>query len=381
MSENDVAIIGASSAGLFAGYLLAREGLPVRIYEASEGLNPAPRTLIVTGQLYRALGFTPNEAILNRVRHIELTSRNARARVSLGEPDLVIERGRLIRLLASKAEQAGARIELGRRFTGFQGNGDGLALSLLDLKKGRVELVKARALVGADGALSPVARAANRDSRPTVAIVQAKVALPPGAAADTVQVWFDRRDTRFFYWLIPESSTSAVAGLVGEGQEEARQRLDRFLGEHKLEASGYQAAQVPRYESGSQPWARVRGSGVFLVGDAAGQVKMTTVGGVVAGLRGAEAVANAILRQRDYGKELEGLKKELDLHHLIRRVLDRFCDTDYDVLLNSLDRRAMGLLKTHNRDEMARAFWGLVLAQPRWLVLAARSLLRRDRVG
>lgn len=377
MSENDVAIIGASSAGLFAGYLLARGGLPVRIYEASEGLEPAPRTLIVTGQLCRALGFTPNEAILNRVRHIELASRNAWARVSLAEPDLVIERGRLIRLLASKAEQAGARIELGRRFMGFYGDGDGLALSLLDLKKGRVELVKARALVGADGALSPVARAANRDSRLTVAIVQAKVALPPGALADTVQVWFDRRDTRFFYWLIPESSTSAVAGLVGEDQEKTRQRLDRFLGERKLQAREYQAARVPRYESGSRPWAIVRGSSVFLVGDAAGQVKVTTVGGVVAGLRGAGALANAILRQRDYGQELKGLKRELDLHHLMRRVLDRFSDADYDALLNSLDRRAKDSLRTHNRDEMARAFWWLVLAQPRWLVLAARSLLRQ----
>jgi flavin-dependent dehydrogenase len=353
----------------------------VRIYEASERLDPAPRTLIVTGQLCQVLGFTPEGAILNRVRHIELTSRNARARVSLAEPDLVIERGRLIRLLASKAEQAGARIELGRRFTGFYGDEDGLALSLLDLKKERVELVKARALVGADGALSQVARAANRDSGHTVAIVQAKVALPPGAAADTVQVWFDRRDTRFFYWLIPESSASAVAGLVGEGLEEARQRLDRFLGEHKLEASGYQAAQVPLYESCSQPWAIVRGSSVFLVGDAAGQVKVTTVGGVVAGLRGAGAVANAILGQRDWGKEFKGLKKELDLHHLIRRVLDRFTDADYDALLSSLDRRAKDSLKTHNRDEMARAFWGMVLAQPRWLVLAARSLLRRGSMG
>jgi flavin-dependent dehydrogenase len=360
---------------------LARGGLPVRIYEASEKLDPAPRTLIVTGQLCRVLGFAPNEAILNRVRHIELASRNALTRVSLAEPDLVIERGRLIRLLASKAEQAGAGIELGRRFMGFYGDEDGLALSLLDLRKDRVELVKAWTLVGADGALSPVARAANRDSGPTVAIVQAKVALPPWAAADTVQVWFDRRDTRFFYWLIPESNTRAVAGLVGEDQEKARQRLDRFLGQRNLEASEYQAAQVPLYESCSQPWATVRGSGVFLVGDAAGQVKMTTVGGVVAGLRGAGAVANAILRQRDYGQELNGLKKELDLHHLIRRVLDRFSDADYDALLNSLDRRAKESLKTHNRDEMVRAFWGLVLAQPRWLILAARSLLRQGRMG
>ena len=43
---------------------------------------------------------------------------------------------------------------------------------------------------------------------------------------------------------------------------------------------------------------RVGAGNVYLVGDAAGQVKVSTVGGTVTGLRGAQAVALAILGQR-----------------------------------------------------------------------------------
>lgn len=392
MNDKDITIIGASSAGLFAAYLLAKEGLPVRLYDQGETLGPPPRTLIVTSQINQVLGFVPSEAIINRIHHIELFSRNAWAKVSLQQPDLVLEREKFIRLLAARARHEGAEIELGYRFLGFEGDKDGLALrnrhnstglalNLKNLRQDRVEHVRARLLIGADGAFSDVARAAQRAVRATVAVLQAKVALPPGADAHTVKVWFDREDTRFFSWLIPESNHSAAAGLISESQGDANEKLQHFLSKHQLEAQSYQAAQVPLYEFGSKPWARAGGLDVLLVGDAAGQVKMTTVGGVVAGLRGAEAAAKAIAGQRDYGKELRELKRELDLHWLIRGVLDRFVDADYDRLLDLLNTRAKGILETHNRDEMARVLWRLLLAQPRWFLLGTKSFLRSRNVA
>ena len=127
----------------------------------------------------------------------------------------------------------------------------------------------------------------------------------------------------------------------------------------------------------SRPWAEVEGYRVLLVGDAAGQVKMTTVGGLVAGLRGARAAAEAILGRKGYRQELRELKRELDLHLLMRSILDRFADADYDELLRLLNRRAKDILETYNRDEMAKGLWSLLLAQPRLLPVTARVLLRQ----
>ncbi|MBC8252720.1 MAG: NAD(P)/FAD-dependent oxidoreductase [Ardenticatenia bacterium] len=381
----NVAIIGASAAGLFAATLLAQEGLPVRVYEANETLDPLPRTLIITRRLSQVLGFVPSEAVINQVQHIELISRSASARVTLRQPDLIVERESLIRLLAERAQQAGAEIVPGQRFVGFDdgsaSSDPGLGLLLLKLRRSRPQEERAAVVIGADGAHSRVAEAAAHRGQGAVAIMQALVALPPGADPHTVRVWFARGDTRFFYWLIPESKERAVVGLIAEEEREAEAKLKRFLSAHGFEPQGYQGALVAVHRFASRPWAEVDGRHVLLVGDAAGQVKMTTVGGVVAGLRGARAAAHAILGPASYRQELRGLKQELDLHLLMRSILDRFSDADYDELLCLLNRRAKDVLETCNRDEMGRAVWRLLAVQPRWLSVAARALLRRLGTG
>ena len=222
-----VAIIGASTAGLFAAYLLAQGGLSVRVYEGNETLDLLPRTLIVTSRLAQVLGFVPTEAVVNQVHHIELLSHGGSAQVALRQPDLVVERQNLMRLLAERARRAGAEIVPGWRFIGFDsstaGRGQGLMLRLMDLRSDRPREERAALVIGADGVHSQVAEAAARNERGTVAILQAQVILPPGADPHTVRVWFERDDTRFFYWLIPESKERAVVGLIAEEGGRRRQ--------------------------------------------------------------------------------------------------------------------------------------------------------------
>jgi flavin-dependent dehydrogenase len=105
--------------------------------------------------------------------------------------------------------------------------------------------------------------------------------MPSWAHADTTQVWFDPPSTRFFYWLIPESPARAAVGLIADDPEQARTSLQHFLAAQHLEALNYQGAQVPSYRGNGLPAMAVSGARVFLIGDAAAQVKMTTVGGAV----------------------------------------------------------------------------------------------------
>jgi flavin-dependent dehydrogenase len=211
--------------------------------------------------------------------------------------------------------------------------------------------------------------------------LQAIVPLSTGARADTTQVWFDPQKTPYFYWLIPEAEGRAVVGLIAMDHGNARESLDHFLASQKLEPLGYQAAQVSLHARQTQPWRQISQARVFLVGDAAGQVKATTVGGVVTGLLGARAVARAISEGTDYGRELSALQRELDLHLLIRKVLNRFSPSDYDALLDLLNRRTMDLLSIHTRDEASKILFGLILAQPRLLPFAARSFVGQIRDG
>ena len=375
MSQNNVVIIGASTAGLFAAYLLAKERIPVQLYDEREGLGQPPRTLIITSKLSEVLGFVPHEAILNQVNRMELISAHRHSWVALQEPDLVIERQRLIELLARKATEEGAKIYPGFRFSGFEDEGNKLLLSLENIAQGRQHTITTNLLIGADGVLSNVAKAASRDSRETVTIVQAKVVLPDQASADSVKVWFDRDRTEFFYWLIPESEARAVIGLISKDGKGARENLEGFLSSQGCETHEFQAARVPLHDPLLKPSRTISNSRILLIGDAGGQVKATTVGGVVAGLRGARAAVRAVVGQAPYQETVRGLKAELDLHSMMRAVLNRFGDRDYDRLLELLNTRTRNLLATHNRDEFKSGFFRLILVQPRFLLLVAKSLL------
>src|SRR5437867_13019049 len=108
---SEVDIVGGSAAGVFAGYLLAREGKRVRLFDANDVLNVASRTLITTSRLTEVLVFFPRESVVNQIDQIDLYSPGRSVTIPMKEPDLVVERATVVRLLARKALDAGVRSE------------------------------------------------------------------------------------------------------------------------------------------------------------------------------------------------------------------------------------------------------------------------------
>jgi flavin-dependent dehydrogenase len=319
------------------------------------------------------LGDVGEKAVVNRIQRFELRAAGRVATVELRRPDLVVERSILIRALAEHAEAAGAEILFGRQLVQVAPNGHGLTFAVGPGEGGQTEQRWTPTLVGADGAFSTVARALGWPQPATVPLLQAIVRLPADLNPETTRVWFEPGDTPYFYWLIPESPTRGVLGLIGEAGRQTRLCLERFLARQGLEPIEFQAARVPAY-AGWIPNHRQVGHGdVYLVGDAAAQVKATTVGGIVTGFRGAVSVAGAILNGGANG-ELRTLKRELDRHLLIRQILHRFTPADYRRLLDVLDRSAQRLLGVYTRDEVGALLWRLCARRPRFLLLGLRAL-------
>jgi len=132
-----VTVVGGSAAGLFTASLLARRGVPVRVFERIETLEPAARTLIVTHRMRSLLGDAAERSIVNEIRRFELFTDGRSANVTLKHPDLIIERRSLIQGLAEEAQQAGASVALGHRFHALHPNGRGLILELEHCASGR----------------------------------------------------------------------------------------------------------------------------------------------------------------------------------------------------------------------------------------------------
>lgn len=372
----DVAIVGASSAGLYAAAHLARAGRRVAIFEQQAELRPARRTLIITPRLQQVMGHVPPEAVLHTTPILALATPEGNVQVELRDPDLIVERSALTHHLVQQACQAGATLMLGHRFQGIAPHLDGAILHLRTTAGDPVSVI-ARAVIGADGVVSDVARAVGLPRPPGVPILQAEVQLPASWNPAVTQVWFDTTETRFFYWLIPESSERAVVGLVGNERADIRMCLQRFLARHNFTPLAYQGAWIAMYHPWLRPWTRVGHAPVLLVGDAAGHVKVTTVGGTVSGFWGASAAVQALLHAIPYPQALRPLKRELDLHWLIRLLLERLDNAGYQRLLQTLNLPAQQFLGRYNRDEMAAHFWQLLLLQPRLLEVGLRALLGR----
>jgi flavin-dependent dehydrogenase len=370
--SGEVIVVGGSAAGLFAAATVAAGGRQVRVLESRPGFEPASRSLIVTDQFRSQLGAAASESIVNEIRRFELFTDGRSAQVALARPDLIIERSRLIPALARSAQRAGANLSFDTRFLGLAVNGRGLRVEVDSA--GQREELHAESVVGADGASSRVARSAGWPPIETVPLVQAIVRLPKDHPVDTTRVWFVPDDTPYFYWLIPESQERGALGIIGEDGRDTKECLSRFLEKKRLEPLEWQGARIPVYR-GWVPVRRQIGNGeVYLVGDAAAQVKVSTVGGIVTGLRGALGVAQSILRGR-HSKELTTLRRELGTHWLIRRALHHFQQKDYSQLVDLLDASTRESLGKINRDESTRLLWNVVRRQPRLVLLGLRGLL------
>lgn len=368
----EVIVVGGSAAGLYAASTIAAGGRTVRVLEARSGLEPASRSLIVTNQFQRQLGAAASESVVNEIRRFELFTDGRSAQVALAQPDLIIERAKLLPALARQAQHAGARLSLDTRFLGVEPNEAGLKVEIESA--GRRQALHAEKVIGADGAASRVARSAGWPPIDTAPLVQAIVRLPKDHPQDTTRVWFVPDDTPYFYWLIPESSERGALGIIGEDGRDTKKRLTQFLEKKDLEPLEWQGARIPVYKK----WVPVRrrmGNGeIYLVGDAAAQVKVSTVGGIVTGLRGALGVGRVILRQGGSG-ELAALRRELGTHWVIRRALHHFQQKHYSQLVDLLNAAARKSLGEINRDESTRLLWNVIRRQPRLLLLGLRGLL------
>jgi len=370
----NVAIIGASTAGLLTAKKLAEQGLNVKVFEASKQIDSTPRSLIVTGHLPKLLGSLYQSSLVNVIRQFELYADGRVAQISLKQPDLVIERSKLLHELATQAKDSGAEIFTNHRFLDLKPNGKQLTFSIANNGNGRPLEEYTNILVGADGAFSRVAKSGGWPKPTTVPLIQTVVKLPKDMPSNTTRVWFLPEDTPFFYWLIPHSPTHGVLGLIADENQKGRRDLENFLERKNLEPIEFQSAHIPIYTRWMPVHRKIGQSDVYLVGDAAGQVKATTVGGVVTGFRGALSVVDSILNNKK-NKNIKRLRRELDLHSIIRKSMQGFSQTDYVKLLDMLNPSTIRSLSSFNRDETPRLLFHLLMGQPKLLLIGLRTIL------
>ena len=357
-----IAIVGAGPAGSYLAYLLAKQGKEVALIEEHDKIgSPVQCTGIVTGSIDKFVKL-PNDVIANRCSKVVVVSKNEK--ISAETDEIVMWRNKFDGFLANMAADAGAKILTNHQFIDLNNKN---SVKIKNKNNNEIKDIESEIIVGADGPSSAVAKAAGLNSNSKFYIgMQAKVKLK--SDLDAFETHFGESFPNFFGWVVPESEDTARLGLGAF--ENAKDYFYKFLEERtgKKEIVCWESGIIPVYN----PNQTIQKDNVYLIGDAAAQVKATTGGGIIPSLKAATTLCDCIINKKDYNKEFKKQSgRELLLHLKIRNVLNKFSDKDYDRLLKLMNQeKVKKILKKYDRDTPIPLVLNLLLKEPRFLLFS-----------
>lgn len=339
----DVVVVGAGPTGCYAARQLARLGYRVLVLEEHAEIGePVHCTGIISLEACKRFDLDPTcvEERLSSARFVApggdsfvVASEEAQA--------VVVDRGRFDHVLGEQALSAGASFLLGTRVERVAVREDVVVVSACCLGEAaafRSSLVIAA--TGVDDAITEQLGLAERSEPP---VFGAQLFAETGDL-NRVEVHFGRDVAPGgFAWAVPANGHGCRVGLVSRAQPQPL--LEGFA--ERLEARGAIRSNGARMRCRavpSGPRTPSYGERVLVIGDAAGQVKATTSGGIYYGLLGAEAAvaaADRALRLGDvsadqlsgYEAEWTGrIGAEQRMGRVLRRIQSALSDRDMDSL-------------------------------------------------
>jgi geranylgeranyl reductase family protein len=349
-------VIGAGPCGSVAALSALESGHSVHIYEQKKtpGENVCCSGLISREGLESLRQFADyKKHAINKMRGAIIECAGYKLKVDSGRDiAYVIDREGFDSSLAQKAEDEGARLFCGERMSPPFGEGN---------------------IIGADGPNSIIASHFNfPEIRRFAGTAQATI-RHDGQLKDYVRVFLsNERFPGFFGWIIPHNEEYAEAGVgcvLPSNPNKALDCLSRLIGTSIPKERRYSVIPLERR---GKTAVSASGRGVLLVGDAAGQVKSTTGGGVVFGTKCAKLAGKYADSPKDYESAWKALYgHDLDAHYQMHRTLGRLSDSSLRALgsIASAFRVEEFLEKEGNMDSPLRMIWpGLLLHPLRTLV-------------
>jgi digeranylgeranylglycerophospholipid reductase len=365
MQRYDVIVVGAGPAGATAAYSAARHGAKVLLLEEHTQIGrPIQCTGLLSLRGWR-LARAPESLVVREITGVRVHSPDGSV-YELGGDRVrayVIDRDRFDQHLVERAARAGVTVQVGTRAVALGEYQEGARTLITRTPGGAQQPLKASVIIGADGPHSLLAQHAGLP-RPQKMLLGLQALIEHHAQrSDFVEVFFGRRFAADgFAWSVPAAEGTARVGLLTERFREAKPCFERLRAEH------HSSGRILSYQSGMIPIGPARrtvADGFLIVGDAAGQAKPTSGGGIYTGMlcgriAGEVAARCALVGKtaarflREYERRWRAkLDRELSLgmraHHILtqlddaaiaaglkllalpqlRKLIERFGDIDY----------------------------------------------------
>jgi len=350
----DVVVIGGGPVGSYTAYKLAGMGYEVVVLEQHKQLRGQVCCTGIVSQECMETFTIDSSLVLKQLNSARLFSPSGKLiRLWREEPQAsVLDRAAFDRVMASRAQDKGVDYRLDNLATDLEVRDSGVTVRVT-CQGERVSL-EARAVVIATGFGSKFTDGLGLGRVADFAVgAQAEVEVTAGV--DEVEVYFGQGVAAgFFAWLAPTSPQRALVGLLA--RRNPGLYLKRLLLSLLNQGKVVSAEVEPIYGGiPLKPLPRTSGRRLIAVGNAAGQVKPTTGGGIYFGLLSAEIAANTLHRclatgnlsarglasyERGWRKKLG---RELEIDYYARKFYQRLGDQRIDKLFD--------IIKSNGIDE------------------------------
>jgi digeranylgeranylglycerophospholipid reductase len=352
MPDYDVLIAGGSVSGLLAAREIAAAGLSVAILEEDAEIGtPEHCGGLVSVAGIHNLGVVPNANTVenNKIARAKIFSPSRCFEINAEKQKvMVLDRRAFDKQIAFQAQKKGAEIRV--------------KCSMRSVEKDRSEYVvktsegilSCNYFVDARGVSSIISR-----SREGVLQSAQYELYAPWIERDTIEVAFDsERYPGFFAWIIPTDQGSGKVGVAGR-RINAATALQSFIdskGKHSIVRKIYASIWV------NGPLQNFVSDRLITVGDAAGQSKPTTAGGIyscgMGGLLAGRALVNVSAAKNNSVRELllthyqkkwlSMFKSEFDKMLLARRFMERLDNKAIDDLVGAISPGTLEKASMHS---------------------------------
>jgi digeranylgeranylglycerophospholipid reductase len=342
----DVIIAGGSVSGLLAGREIAAKGLSVAILEEDAEIGtPEHCGGLVSINGIQNLGIIPSSnAIENKIKYARIFSYSKIFELNAEEQKvIVLDRRVFDKQIAFQTQRLGGDIRVRCSMRSISqkndsGNDDDHHHYYYDVRTSEGNL-KCNYFVDARGVTSILQR--NREG--VLQSAQYEV-YASWIERDTIEVKFDsERYPGFFAWIIPTGRGKAKVGVAGKSINAAN-ALKSYMDSKGQSYSVIRKVYAPIWVRG--PLETFVFGRTLIIGDAAGQTKPTTAGGIytcgMGGIFAGRAIAEAIQQNNDkllydYPKNWFSIfKEEFDKMIIARHLLERLDNKAIDELFSTI---------------------------------------------
>ncbi|WP_094228094.1 NAD(P)/FAD-dependent oxidoreductase [Methanolobus psychrotolerans] len=361
MTEYDVIVVGAGPIGSTAARYAAMHGARTLMLEDHAFIgSPVGCTGLLSTRAVGECDVEPSEDfVLNSVRGAFVHPMNGECLPIDGRKTkaYVVSRKLFDRRLAAMALEEDVDLWLNARVNGIERADGKQRVSVI--RKGMPETLEAKVVIGADGVRSKVAKMAGLGKVSKVLSgIQAEVPYRSDNA-DFVELFVGSQAPGFFAWAVPVNENISRIGIaidpvsVPKSQKDvtAYHVLENLLTKNSHIASRYGGGKLDLVMGGIPlgPLEKTYSEGILIAGDAAGQVKPTSGGGIytgavcakIAGEVAARAVANGdnsanFLSEYDRRWRAK-IGKELAMGMRIHRFVSGLGDNELNELIGSMN--------------------------------------------